>query len=111
MRAGKLRHKVELEFWEEQGRSDSGATIYEWVPAGPEWASIEPLRGRLLFAAQEAHSETTSRIRMRWRADVANATGKTLRIRHFDRLYQIEGRPIDTDSRRKELEIMALEWA
>lgn len=111
MRAGKIRHKVELEFYENLGRSDSGAVIYDWVSAGTEWASIEPLRGRLLFAAQQANSETTNRIRMRYRADVADATGKTFRIRHHGRIYRVEGRPMDTDGRRRELEIMALEWA
>lgn len=111
MRAGKIRHKVEIEFYENQGRSDSGAVIYDWVGGNWEWASIEPLRGRLLFAAQQANSETTVRIRMRWRADVAEETGNTVRLRHQGRTYRVEGRPMDPDGRRRELEIMAQEWA
>lgn len=111
MRAGKIRHKVEIELYEKAGRSDSGATLYDWVSIGTEWAEVEQLRGRTLFAAQQAHSATTTRIRMRWRSDVAEATGEAMRLRHHSRIYRVEGRPIDVGGRRRELEIMALEWA
>lgn len=111
MRAGKIRHKVQIQAYESGGRSDSGATIMEWVTLATVWASIEQLRGRTLFAAQQANSETTVIIKMRWRSDVAAAAGNTMRIKHFDRVYQIEGRPMDVDGRRRELEIMAKEMA
>lgn len=111
MRAGKIRHKVQIQAYESGGRSDSGATIMEWVTLATVWASIEQLRGRTLFAAQQANSETTVLIKMRWRPDVAATSGETTRIKHFDRIYQIEGRPMDVDGRRRDLEIMAKEMA
>lgn len=110
MRSGQLRHRVTLEHYQKGGRTDSGAEPTEWVAGDTVWASIEQLRGRLLFAAQEAHSETTARVRMRWRPEVANATGKALRLRHGERVYRIDGRPIDPDGRRRELEVMCHEW-
>lgn len=110
MQVGKLRHQVTLEWWQKGERTDSGATPNEWQPGATVWAEVEQLRGRTLFAAQEANAETTARIRMRYRADVAAATGKTLRLRHGETTYQLEGRPIDMGGRRRELELMCHEW-
>ncbi|MFI0472243.1 phage head closure protein [Halomonas sp. HMF6819] len=111
MRAGKLRHRVTLEWLTSGGRSDSGATAEEWAPEERKrWAEVEQLRGRTLFAAQEANAETTARIRMRWRADIAAATGKTLRIRFGQVVYRLEGRPIDLGGKHTELELMCHEW-
>lgn len=121
MRAGKLRHRVTLEWWGREpqawpgdgfwhSRTDSGATPAEWSPGITVWAEVEQLRGRTLFAAQEAHSDTTVRVRLRWRAEVAVATGKTLRLRHGRQVYRIDGRPIDMGGRRRELEVMCHEW-
>lgn len=110
MRAGRLRHRVTLEWLDPEARSDSGERAPAWVPGASVWASVEPLRGRLLFAADQANSKTTATIRMRYREDVASATGKTLRIAFRGRVYRIDGRPIDRDERRREIEVMCHEW-
>lgn len=111
MRIGKHRHRVTLEWWQPAGRTDSGATPTEWAPESSErWAEVEQLRGQALFAAQAASAKTTARIRLRWSPEVAEATGKTLRLRHGGQVYRIEGRPIDLAGRRRELEIMCHEW-
>ncbi|SJN11562.1 hypothetical protein CZ787_06200 [Halomonas citrativorans] len=110
MQIGKKRGQVNLEWWQKGERTDSGATPEGWQPGGKVWAEVEQLRGRTLFAAQEANAETTARIRIRYRADIAAATGKTLRLRHGDMTYQLEGRPIDLGGRRRELELMCHEW-
>ncbi|KIN13486.1 phage head closure protein [Halomonas sp. KHS3] len=110
MRIGKKRDQVVLEWWQKGDRTDSGATPEGWQPGGKVWAEVEQLRGRTLFAAQEANAETTARIRMRYRADIAAATGKILRLRHGGMTYQLEGRPIDLGGRRTELELMCHEW-
>jgi len=110
MQIGKKREQVTLEWWQKGQRTDSGATPEGWQPEPkPRWAEVEQLRGRTLFAAQEANAETTARIRMRYRADIAAATGKTLRLRHGDTTYQLEGRPIDLGGKRVELELMCHE--
>ncbi|AYF35633.1 hypothetical protein CUU95_18230 [Vreelandella alkaliphila] len=110
MQIGKKREQVTLEWWQKGDRTDSGETPEGWQAGGKVWAEVEQLRGRTLFAAQEANAETTARIRIRYRADIAAATGKTLRLRHGDMTYQLEGRPIDLGGRRTELELMCHEW-
>lgn len=110
MRIGKKREQVTLEWWQKGERTASGATPEGWQAGSRVWAEVEQLRGRTLFAAQEANAETTARIRIRYRADIAAATGKTLRLRHGDMTYQLEGRPIDLGGRRTELELMCHEW-
>lgn len=99
-----------LEHYQKGPRTDSGAEPTEWVAGATVWANVAPLQGRLLLSAQEAQSSTTARIRLRWRSDVAEATGKTLRFRLGDRVYRIDGRPIDVDGRQRELEVMCHEW-
>ncbi|MCC5904097.1 MAG: phage head closure protein [Halomonas sp.] len=110
MRIGQKREQVTLEWWQKGERTDSGATPEEWQAAGKVWAEVEQLRGRTLFAAQEANAETTARIRIRYRSDIAAATGKTLRLRHGEVTYKLEGRPIDLGGKRRELELMCHEW-
>ncbi|MCP1314387.1 MULTISPECIES: phage head closure protein [unclassified Halomonas] len=110
MRIGKKRDQVVLEWWQKGERTASGATPEGWQPGARLWAEVEQLRGRTLFEAQKANAETTARIRLRYRADIAAATGKTLRLRHGEITYRLEGRPIDVGGKRTELELMCHEW-
>mgnify|MGYP000909745925 CR=1 FL=1 len=50
------------------------------------WAAVEPLNGREFIAAQAVQSEVTTRIRMRYRADLQPAD----RINHEGTLYDIQ---------------------
>lgn len=63
--------------------------------------SIEPLRGRELFAAQEHFAEVTTRIRIRYRDDVT----AEMRVVHGGVDYAI-GAVIDPELRHRELELM-----
>ncbi|WP_322528984.1 phage head closure protein [Salinicola sp. LHM] len=111
MRAGQLRHRITLEWYREGQRSDSGATPTEWIPeAQSRWAEVKPLSTRMTFEADKANSDTTHTVRLRWRQDIANATGETLRLVHEGRIYRVDGRPMDKDGRRRELEIRCHEW-
>ena len=45
MQAGKLCHRVTLEWWQKGQRTDSGATPEGWQPEPkPRWAEVEQLR-------------------------------------------------------------------
>lgn len=99
-----------LEVLAQGERTESGSTPSVWLAKGTAWASIEPLEGQMLFEAEQARSETTVRIRMRWHHEVAESTGKTLRIRHDDRVYRIQGRPINIGERGREIEVLCHEW-
>lgn len=48
----------------------SGMPDESWQDWVTVYASVEPLQGRELFAAQEHHAEVTTRIRIRYRAGV-----------------------------------------
>lgn len=66
--AGTLRHRVMFEELVTEHDSD-GATVETWMPVYPQplSASIEPLSGRELIAAQAVQSEVTTRIQVRGR--------------------------------------------
>lgn len=106
IKAGDLRHLVTIQ------RLVSGSP--QQKPSGePDtaWAdyltnvsaSIEPLRGKELYAAQEHRSEATVRIRMRWRDGITAA----MRIVHGGLYYNIVWVPVyDRDGKRVELDLL-----
>ena len=67
-------------------------------------ASVEPLRGREYFQAQQMQNETTFRIRMRWFPQVKS----TMRVRFGSRILDIVA-IIDPEERHRELQLMCKE--
>lgn len=97
---GRMRHRITLQRFEE-GEDEYGATVSMWVNVATVWASVEPLRGQEFFAAQSLQSQTTVRIRMRYRPGV-DASMKVL----FDgKTYSIES-VIEPLMRHGELQLM-----
>lgn len=103
MRAGRLRHRGAIQSLVigSPQHSASGEPLGEWATLDTVWMSIEPLRGRELFAAQEHHSETDVRIRIRYRDDVTDK----MRVLHEGKYYPILV-IIDPELRHRELELM-----
>lgn len=64
MRAGNLRHRLEVQEPVE-GRRTTGGVATQWVTLSTRWASIEPLRGREQITAMQLQSRVTHRITMR----------------------------------------------
>lgn len=64
----------------------SGMPDESWQTWATVYASVEPLNGRELFAAQEHHAEVTTRIRMRYREGV---TAK-MRVSLDGEIYEIK---------------------
>lgn len=106
MQAGRLRHRGVIEHLGAKSDtvSDSGESQAEWTEFKTVWMSIEPLRGRELFAAQEYHNETTVRIRMRF---LEGVTPK-MRVLYEDKYYPILA-IVDPGLRHRELELMCTE--
>lgn len=52
------------------GRDSYGQQIQTWTAAFTTWASITPLSGRELQAAQAIHAETSHRLEIRYRTGV-----------------------------------------
>ena len=106
MRAGRLRHFVTIEHLV-AGSPDqlpTGELDRSWATFAQVWASIEPLKGRELFAAQSVHSEVTALVVMRYLADV----DATMRVNHGGTYYMIEAR-IDPEQRHRELQLWCSE--
>ena len=71
MRAGQLRHKVEIHSISESNvGNDYGEPTQEEVTKTSVWASVSPLRGRERFSAQQLMPEVTHKIIMRGGIDV-----------------------------------------
>lgn len=79
-----------------------GGHVEIWTTYATVWASVMPLKGRELIAAQAAQSEVTTRIGMYYRADVKPVD----RIIHGANIYNIMS-VIDPEDAHKELQIMA----
>lgn len=83
MRLGPLRQRVNI-----QARSATvdafGQESETWATVATVWASVEPLSGRELLAAQQVQGETTHRIRMRYQAGVTTSSRLLFNLRPFD---------------------------
>lgn len=104
--AGKLDKRVTLQQREavSPDRTSSGAPDKAWADVAEVWASIEPLRGRELFAADAVQSKVSVRIRIRYRAGVTAA----MRVVRGSTVYNIEA-VINPRAANVELELMCSE--
>ena len=100
MRAGMLRHRVTIQR-QEIVFGKFGAPLHDKV-----WenvASLEAMSGREFFASQQAQSEVTQRIRIRYRPDVT----ADMRVIHNGKVFNIVA-PLP-DNRGRELVLMCRE--
>lgn len=67
--AGKYRHRVTLQS-KSVTRDAMGGEVIVWTDVATVWAGVEALSGRALMAAQQAQSEVSARILLRFRADI-----------------------------------------
>ena len=81
---------------------DYGGHVETWADFSKAWAWIWPLKGRELYAAQAAQSETTVKFNIRWIAGL----NESMRISYNGKYYDITGL-IDIGERHVEYDIMA----
>lgn len=107
IKPGELRHKIDI-LTPPVDRNDYGEVdeTAEW-PVFKEgvWASVEPLKGRELFTAQQINSEITLKVKM-WYIPGVKAK---MRIRSRGQVFEIVGPPIDNKQINRELELMCKE--
>lgn len=84
MNTGRLDQRVTIERVT-YTQTGTGDVIETWNLLAEVWAAVEPLNGREYFAANSVQSETTTRIRLRYLADL-NVVD---RINHEGTLYNI----------------------
>lgn len=78
MKAGDLRHRIRIDqlanVLDSSGlpvqNSESGEITQEWTPVATVWAQIAALSSREKLFAEQTKSEVTTRIVLRYRADV-----------------------------------------
>lgn len=64
-----------------------GGYVLSWTTLATVWASIKPITGREVFAADHQEGHVTHHIAMRWRSDIAVTTA--MRISYGERLFNI----------------------
>jgi len=106
MNAGKLnkRIRIEQQAANSPAKDEFGAPSYSWGLFKEVWAEITPVSGREFWAQQQAQSEITHRIRIRYLSGVL----ATMRITFGSRIFAIK-HIIDTNERHRELVIMCVE--
>ncbi len=100
MQAGKLDRQIVILSYTET-TDNFGGISETYVPLATVWAEVLPLRGIEKFAAQQANSETITKFRIRYRADVSARD----RISWKGREYDITGVPSEI-GRNEILEIL-----
>ncbi|WP_051566948.1 phage head closure protein [Herminiimonas sp. CN] len=86
-----------------------GAQVDTWTTLGDLWASIEPLTGRELMAAQAVQSEVSHKITIRYQAQFANPQQvAAMRISYQGRMFNIHA-SMDIEEAHKIIEILATE--
>lgn len=83
-------------------RDSFGGVVETWATIDTVWAQIKDLEGREYFLAQQARSEVTVKIVIRWRD---NLLPQATRIKEGSRVYDILS--VAERGRRDRLEIMA----
>jgi SPP1 family predicted phage head-tail adaptor len=82
--AGRLDKRVELQA-PARTRNSLGESVATWATTATVWASIEPLSGRELIAAQQVQSEVSAVVRIRYRAGVT----PSMRVKHGTTHYSV----------------------
>jgi SPP1 family predicted phage head-tail adaptor len=106
MRAGKLRHRVELQKPTESTLGSDGLPVVTWSTQERRWAEIRPLSARELFAAQQVQAQVTHAVKLRW----TNPLNAKYRIKWNTRYFGIES-VIDPDERNVEHTLLCREVA
>jgi SPP1 family predicted phage head-tail adaptor len=65
MRAGRLRHRVQIQAATDTRASD-GSLTRTWATVATRWASVEPLNGRELYYAQQVQPLVSVQVTMRY---------------------------------------------
>jgi SPP1 family predicted phage head-tail adaptor len=76
-----------------------------WIDVVTIWGNVRTLTGRALFQANQVHTETTSKVIIRYRKDI----GANMRIRFGERILEIIAPPINMNEENRYLELSCKE--
>lgn len=103
MQAGRLRHRVSIQ-QRVEARNGYGELITTWSTLATVWGSVEPIRGREFFEAEQVQSEISTRVRIRYYDGIT----AQMRVLFGARKLQIVA-VIDVNERHKEMQLMCKE--
>ena len=107
MRAGALRHKVDIQEQTETSDGMGGFTL-SWASVsgmGSVPAAIWPLSSKEQLDAMKLESVITNKIRIRYRAGITSKN----RMLFGSRIFNIKGAPINPDEKNKTLDFLVTE--
>lgn len=104
MRAGKLRHLIELQTNQGTKQNGDGSLIEDWRTVEKTWSEITPLTGRALERAMQVAGTVSHEISLRYLPSVT----KKHRIKFGDRIFGI-GAVMNVDERNRELKLLCSE--
>lgn len=108
MRAGRLRHRVEV-FQPVETENTNGEDVVSWQSLLHCWAEIGPLKGGERMLGREVSHEVSHQIDMRYGARTRRIT-PSMRIHYKGREFQIEG-VINVGERNEMLRFYCIEQA
>ena len=108
-RSGELRRKIILQ-QRSTTQDSAGGQAVTWTDLARVSAAIQPMTGRELLASQVVHTEVTTEIVCRYRADLFGDPKVTAALRavYLGRVYDIHA-VIDEDMRHVYVRLLASE--
>ncbi len=103
VRAGRLRHRVEIQSFTES-QDSSGEPSKTWSTEATVWAAIEPFVGKEAMDAGKIEARMTHKIRLRSRDGLT----PDKRIKFGTRIFDIVS-AVDVMERNHEMVVMAVE--
>lgn len=104
--SGKLRHRVTIQCYAlgSPQQTVTGESDGAWIDYVTVNASVEPVSGREPFLSQQAMSELTHKVRMRYVGGITTAMRVSWNGRKFDIKY-----PLNWEERNRELLLLCIE--
>ena len=106
MRAGILRHRVDLQT-NTPTRDAFGAEVAAWSTVATVWAAVSPVSGREFIEAKARAVDVTTRITIRYRPDVLPSP-TNWRVLFGARVFDIDS-VINRDERGMTIDLMCRE--
>ncbi|MFT6496253.1 MAG: SPP1 family predicted phage head-tail adaptor [Cycloclasticus pugetii] len=103
MRAGRLRHKVEIQQATES-QDSTGAIVETWATFLTLRASYEPKTAKESYQSSQEFAQSSAMFRTRYRSGVTTK----MRLLFDNRLFDIEG-VVDMYGRGREMQILCTE--
>ncbi len=103
MRAGPLRHRIELQS-QSSAPNGIGESILTWATDDTVWASVAPKGGTERYRENKESAEVTHKIRLRYYPGLNPA----MRIKFGARIFDIQT-VINFEERNIDMEVLAIE--